>query len=938
MVTRTWTLLLLTILTLAVVPAVAAPPAFAPVRSILSEQCVDCHNATTTEGGFDLERFDSLDSTLRDRTAWKRVFDVVEAGQMPLRDSGYQLTADERGALLNFVAALQAQPDSVLQAVDPGKPVLRRLTRLEYSNTVRDLFGLKYDVFMFPERLPVADKQYLLESDDNGLGTALETSMREYGQKYDVLLPQQGLPGDNRAEYGYANRGDALNFSPLLLEKYLELAYAIAHSERLARDSPVMAGLLGRTWQPPVPVTAQGTTNPRETVPASPKYASNDNIAKHADGNDTGKAAFVSELTEAFEHGSGGSFDVPASQNNQTIAGKGGLIRVTVGGSMLTINPNIDLWLAAFATAQETSGDHLLTNKVKGEKTFELTFKVEGGDDDAGVEHLGVCVLARKNQRGPVTLTAILSDGHEVSRQAEIDPDKGNVFFSFVAPPDTVIRRLRVDGSHFSGDYVLLDDIGFILRGVEGQRELPLVPEDQSERIASPEPVPGSIDPSLPLSERLAQFLKLAYRRDVSEAEVAAIVELIRHATEAGASEPDAIRIAVQSVLASPEFLFLSEPFDPTAGSVRPLGDFELACRLSYFLWSSMPDDEMFRLASQRDLSKTETLRQQVGRMLRDRRKSRELSESFAVQWLKLDQLYSAKPDRTLFKDFYAGPQGKSTLHGPMLTEPLLLFETVLVEDRSVLDLCDADFTWLNGQLADLYGLQAQFQHTQKAVGEQGTASKDKTTSGNWYRVSLPDRTRGGVMTMAGPLMLTSLPFRTSPVKRGAWLLETVFNRPPAEPKVAFVLEESKPEDGNNFTEQSVRQRFEKHRSDPNCYSCHSRIDPPGFSLESFDAIGKLRTHDGTQPVDSSGVWNDTPFSGPAEFKSALRKREQEFVRGFVEHLLSYALGRPIEHFDMPAVTKIVDDAATDDYRLSRIIEGIALSYPFRQTRNPGVR
>ncbi len=148
------------------------------------------------------------------------------------------------------------------------------------------------------------------------------------------------------------------------------------------------------------------------------------------------------------------------------------------------------------------------------------------------------------------------------------------------------------------------------------------------------------------------------------------------------------------------------------------------------------------------------------------------------------------------------------------------------------------------------------------------------------------------------------------------------------------MLAENKPDDGSELEQLSVRQRFEKHRSDPNCYSCHSRIDPPGFSLESFDAIGKLRTHDGTQPVDASGIWNETPFNGPAEFKVALRKREQEFVRGFVEHLMSYALGRPIEHFDMPAVTTIVDDAATDRYRVSRIIEGIVLSYPFRQTRN----
>jgi mono/diheme cytochrome c family protein len=640
----------LVIFTLATAPAAADQRAFAQVRGILSEQCFDCHNAQTSEGGLDLRRFDSFDSTLRDRATWKRVFDVVEARQMPLQDSGYELTAKERDTLLKFVAALQAEPDPVLQAIDPGKPVLRRLTRLEYNNTVRDLFGLKYDVFMFPERLPIADKRYLLEAGDNGLGTALQTSMREYGQKYDVLLPQRGLPGDNRAEYGYGNRGDALNLSPLLFEKYLELAHAIAHSERLERDSPVMAGLLGRAWQPVAEVVKQASSN--AAVPVAARFAPNDNIAREADGNDTRNATFATRLTEAFERGSGGTFDVPASQNNQTIAGKGGLIRVSVGGAMLTINPNIDLWLAAFATAQETSGEHLLTNKIKGEKTFELTFKVEGADDGAGVEHLGVCVLARRNQRGPVKLTAVLSDGKEITRQAEIDPDKGNVFFSFGAPPRVVIRRLRVDGSQFSGDYVLLDDIGFILRGVEGTRELPAPSEDAGGTggLDSESQATGGIDPSNSLSERFAAFLSRAYRRDVSNAQVAEMVALVRQAVASGASETDAIRLAVQSTLASPEFLFLSEPFDPRGDAVRPLSNFELANRLSYFLWASMPDDELLGLAAQQKLSDPETLRKQVRRMLLDRHKSRELSESFAVQWLKLDQLYSAKPDRELFQ------------------------------------------------------------------------------------------------------------------------------------------------------------------------------------------------------------------------------------------------------------------------------------------------
>jgi hypothetical protein len=181
---------------------------------------------------------------------------------------------------------------------------------------------------------------------------------------------------------------------------------------------------------------------------------------------------------------------------------------------------------------------------------------------------------------------------------------------------------------------------------------------------------------------------------------------------------------------------------------------------------------------------------------------------------------------------------------------------------------------------------------------------------------------------------LTSLPERTSPIKRGAWLLETVFNRPPSEPKVAFVLEETTEQDQLSGRAMSVRQRFEQHRSDPNCYSCHIRIDPPGFSLEVFDPMGSRRTHDSGQPVDASGSWNETAFDGPAEFKAAIRKQQRQLVRGFVEHLMSYALGRKIEHFDMPAVDRVLDQAATDNYKIVTIVEEIAGSYPFQYVRN----
>jgi uncharacterized protein YgbK (DUF1537 family)/mono/diheme cytochrome c family protein len=939
--------------------AIAMSPDFAPIAGILMEQCIDCHNADTQKGTVDLSRFSSLDDVDQDRSLWKLLFDVVEAKQMPLPDSGYELDDEQRTRLLSFARQALSRPDPNLKAIDPGKPILRRLTRLEYNNTVRDLFGLDYDVFMFPERLPVADKDYfqrgtvvptVKESNHVGdqratLGNVVETSMREYGQKYDVLLPQMGLPGDNRAEHGFANRGDALNFSPLLFEKYLEMAAAIASSDRLFADSRVLQNLLG--IEPP---TSKQVAETPDAVALSGQFAPKDRIGKQAAENDTWHDSFVSELTDAFERCSGGTFDIPPELNNQTIAGKGGLIKLRVQQDTLVINPNVDLWLASFATADETSGDHLLTNRNKNEKVFELTFQGEG-DFDPQIQHFGVCVLARRNQSGTVRLTAVLSNGQRITRQADISDGSGNVFFSWAAPPGKSIDKLAVDGSNFSGDYVLLDDFGFIFakRGtvvptVKQQQRGTVVPTVKQQQRGTVVPTVNKQsnndhggDHRATLQARIDGFLNRAFRRQITDTELQTSVQFVESQLTSGQTETLALRRMVQAVLSSPEFLFLSEPIIESDGPVRELGPYELANRLSYFLWSSMPDNELLSVAKSGSIQDPEVLRSQIRRMLAERSHSRELSESFAVQWLRLDQLYSSKPDRKLFRKFYSGPQDKSTLHGPMMTEALLLFETVLVEDRSILDLYDPDFTWLNQQLAKLYGLEESYNEARSAAASAGLVPEtlqDRSVGKTWFRTPLPDRTRGGVMTMAGPLTLTSLPFRTSPIKRGAWLLETVFNRPPSEPKVAFVLEEAVSEQSDAPQTQTVRQLFEKHRSDPNCNSCHSRIDPPGFSLEVFDAMGSLRTHDGQQPVDASGTWNDRDFASPAEFKDAIRAGEQELVRGFVEHMLSYALGRKLEHFDMPAIDQIVADTSRHGYRMSDIIECIVLSYPFRHVRN----
>jgi hypothetical protein len=452
-----------------------------------------------------------------------------------------------------------------------------------------------------------------------------------------------------------------------------------------------------------------------------------------------------------------------------------------------------------------------------------------------------------------------------------------------------------------------------------------------------------------PPVDRLNSFLDRAFRRPASAEERARFAALFERERAAGKSEADAMRTVLTGVLASASFLFLAEPRSggipaasgtvgkDAAAPVRALDDYELAARLSYFLWSSMPDAELLAAAARGELRDPARLEAQTRRMLRDV-KARELSESFAVQWLRLDQLYTAKPDRELFKAFYSGPQGKSTAHGPMLLEALLLFETVLVEDRSVLDFIGANYTWLNPQLLKLYGLDALEPSTAAhgdpapaAVGTRELKEAAKSAANTWTRRTLPDGRRGGFLTMAGPLTVTSLPFRTSPVKRGAWLLETVFNRPPVEPKVAFALKDDAKEMKHTA---SVRERFEQHRNDPNCFSCHVRLDPPGFALEAFNPIGQWRERDGETPVDATGEWGGMKFAGPAEFKAILTRQPDEFVRGFIEHLLSYALGRKLEHYDMPVVSEIQRAAGRDEWRFSGVVTELVKAYPFRHTRN----
>jgi hypothetical protein len=400
----------------------------------------------------------------------------------------------------------------------------------------------------------------------------------------------------------------------------------------------------------------------------------------------------------------------------------------------------------------------------------------------------------------------------------------------------------------------------------------------------------------------LGAFARRAYRRPVHADEVDRLVDLVRRTQNEGESFEGGIGLALEAVLVSPHFLFRVErdPVGQTAATVHPLTEHELACRLSYFLWSSMPDDELLSLADRGGLRRD--LDAQVGRMLCDP-KGKALVENFTGQWLETRNLRDRAPDPVLFPNFSA------KLREAMVREPELFFGALVQEDRSILDLIDADFTFVNETLAQHYGISG-------VKGEE------------FQRVQVPGGQRGGILTMASILTVTSNPTRTSPVKRGKWILENILNAPPPPPPPeAGELKES-PEALNAG---SLRQRMEQHRARAECASCHQRMDPLGFGFENFDAIGAWRSRDGSFPIDASGTLpSGESFQGPAELKKVLRGRAPAFARCLAEKMLTYALGRGLEVYDRRAVDDIVRALAEDRYRVSALVRAVVRSDPFQ--------
>lgn len=409
----------------------------------------------------------------------------------------------------------------------------------------------------------------------------------------------------------------------------------------------------------------------------------------------------------------------------------------------------------------------------------------------------------------------------------------------------------------------------------------------------------------VPCAERIVTRLATrAYRRPLTPTDVAALMRFYDEGASQGGFE-SGVRMALQATLASPHFLFRVERVagETPEGSLR-ISDIDLASRLSFFLWGRPPDGELLAVARNGGLSDPEGMEQQVRRMLADSR-SEALGSRFAAQWLRLQDLEKVHPDALMYPDFH------QQLADDMLLETQFFFNGLVQEDRSALDLLNADFTWVNERLARHYGIPG-------VVGS------------HFRRVSYPDEGRRGVLGHGSVLTLTSHANRTSPVLRGKWVMEVLLGTPPPPPPpdVADLEATENHEDGRGLT---VREQMERHRDNPSCNSCHSAIDPLGLSLENFDVTGRWRIRDNGSPVDVRGdLYDGTPLNGPWDLRQALLKRPEPLVRTFTENLMAYALGRRLETFDMPTVRAITREAAARDYRMSSFILGVVNSPAFR--------
>lgn len=427
--------------------------------------------------------------------------------------------------------------------------------------------------------------------------------------------------------------------------------------------------------------------------------------------------------------------------------------------------------------------------------------------------------------------------------------------------------------------------------------------------------------------QRLSSFLERAFRRPVTQQDINKYHSYFLSNLMNGSSFEASMKKTLTAVISSPHFLFLSEHDPESDSGISELDTYELASRLSFFLWASIPDDELQGLARDGKLADPSVYRSQISRLL-EHPKSQSLSQNFARQWMRLDKLIASAPDFERFPIYYSRIGCEQWKFGlQMMMEPLLLFESIHVEDRSIMLLIDSPYTYRSDELQSWYKDSVPF-------GNKQNVNRFNTFTQTFKRRHLQDKAEGGIISTAAILTMTSDPLRTNPIIRGSWMAGVIFNNPPSPPP--DVVPELESDDEKIEAEGlTLRQKLIAHQTNESCRTCHAKIDPLGFALENYDPVGRWREkYRSGLPIDTTGEYGELSFDGIEELKQEIINNPSLFIQSFSEHLLSYALGRELTVYDKPAVDKIVRNAMLEKGKLSSIIEQVATSYPFMHKSN----
>ncbi|PHR90425.1 MAG: hypothetical protein COA78_35370 [Blastopirellula sp.] len=804
------------------------------VSLLIKRHCIECHGPETQDGKLRLDNLavDFTDSVTAAK--WLEVMDNLNLGEMPPEDE--KQPQDEAVAqVTNWIAKELRHANNLAQGTG-GRVLLRRLSRTEYANAVRDLLAIEF--------LPKEG-------------------------------PQELLPPDGTLN-GFDKVSKALLLDPSLMESYFDVAAIVA-------DKAVVMG------NPPVPTRKNRMQY--EHITGGIAYIKTE---RSTIVTDTGILSMSQGMRtdEILRH--------PWNDSLIPIRGKYKM-RLRVGADRK------DREALYIRVTRNGDGD-IYFGKVPGTLEQPEVIEIERAFDTPGSNEIGIKF---ENGTSFTRVNYLFGDLQQASSEAITNGDvrlAGRLRAQMGAQGFPNQGRLAPDTRTTNH----LPKVLFDWIEIEG----PLYEQwpPKSTNLIFYRGLNESLFNEKYAREIFARLLPRAYRRPVTPVELRAITGVVMNEINQGESFPSAIKSGIIAMLCSPNFLLLHEPLDPALAKTRDLNDYELATRLSLFLWSSIPDKELTILAVNNQLNNQDTLLSQIKRMMADDKASA-LVDGFARQWLKAGEFDRFAVDRNLYRDYYSTEN--SGLNDAINAEPIEFFRHIMLSDKTMLDFLDADWTMLNETLANYYGIK-------------------NVTGKKFVPVKLPpDSHRGGLVTMAAIHKWGSDGNRTKPVERGKYVLDVLFNDPP-NPPPPNVSEVEPNVRGKNLT---VRQRLDLHRSITACATCHRTIDPYGLALENFNAVGKWRTkQDGEQGywpkeavIDATGkLPNGIEFTNILEYRAALRAQSDRFLRGLCEKMFTYATGRIIEPTDQGTISELVTQMKSEGNTLTSLIEGIVLSNAFR--------